>query len=235
MTVEPTQGHTPTIRVAVVDDQALVRRGFAMVLDHQPDIEVVAEAGTGREAIDIVRQHRPDVVLMDIRMPEMDGLTATATLVQEADWPLKVVILTTFDPDEYVYRALQVGASGFILKDIPPESLGPAVRTVAGGGALIDPTITRRLIGRFAQTLAVDTDIAHRLETLTERELEVLVELAKGASNAEISEDLYIGAATVKTHVSNILTKLGLRDRAQAVVFAYESGVATPGQHDIGY
>jgi len=235
MTVEPTQGHTPTIRVAVVDDQALVRRGFAMVLDHQPDIEVVAEAGTGREAIDIVRQHRPDVVLMDIRMPEMDGLTATATLVQEADWPLKVVILTTFDPDEYVYRALQVGASGFILKDIPPESLGPAVRTVAGGGALIDPTITRRLIGRFAQTLAVDTDVAHRLETLTEREREVLVELAKGASNAEISEDLYIGAATVKTHVSNILTKLGLRDRAQAVVFAYESGVVTPGQHDIGY
>jgi DNA-binding NarL/FixJ family response regulator len=223
------------IRVAVVDDQALVRRGFAMVLDHQPDIEVVAEAGTGVEALDVIRQHRPDVVLMDIRMPEMDGLTATATITQEADWPVKVIILTTFDPDEYVYRALQAGASGFILKDIPPESLGPAVRTVADGGALIDPSITRRLIGRFARTLATDTDIAHRLETLTEREREVLVELAKGASNAEISETLYIGSATVKSHVSNVLAKLGLRDRAQAVVFAYESGLVTPGHHDIGY
>jgi DNA-binding NarL/FixJ family response regulator len=226
---------TEIIRVAVVDDQALVRRGFAMVLGHQPDIEVVAEAGTGREAIDVVRQHRPDVVLMDIRMPEMDGLTATASLVQEADWPLKVIILTTFDPDEYVYRALQAGASGFILKDIPPESLGPAVRTVAEGGALIDPTITRRLIGRFARTLATDTDLARRLEALTDREREVLIELAKGASNAEISDTLYIGAATVKSHVSNVLAKLGLRDRAQAVVFAYESGVVTPGHHDIGY
>ncbi len=224
-----------TIRVAVVDDQALVRRGFAMVLEHQPDIEVVAEAGTGVEALDVIRQNRPDVVLMDIRMPEMDGLTATATLVQEADWPLKVLILTTFDPDEYVYRALQAGASGFILKDIPPESLAPAVRTVADGGALIDPTITRRLIGRFARALATDTDIAQRLENLTDREREVLVELAKGASNAEISETLYIGAATVKSHVSNILAKLGLRDRAQAVVFAYESGLVTPGHHDIGY
>ncbi|MDH3293538.1 MAG: response regulator transcription factor [Acidimicrobiia bacterium] len=224
-----------TIRVVVVDDQALVRRGFAMVLDHQDDIEVVAEAGTGRDAIDVVRNHRPDVVLMDIRMPEMDGLTATATIVQEADWPLKVVILTTFDPDEYVYRALQAGASGFILKDIPPESLAATVRTVADGGALIDPTITRRLIGRFARTLATDTDRAHRLDTLTEREREVLIELAKGASNAEISDAFYIGAATVKSHVSNVLAKLGLRDRAQAVVFAYESGLVTPGHHDIGY
>jgi DNA-binding NarL/FixJ family response regulator len=229
------EGASSTVRVAVVDDQALVRRGFAMVLDHQPDIEVVAEAGTGREAIDVIRRHRPDVVLMDIRMPEMDGLTATATLLDEADWPLKVIILTTFDPDEYVYQALQAGASGFILKDIPPESLAPAVRTVAEGGALIDPTITRRLIGRFARTLASDTDLTHRLETLTDREREVLVELAKGASNAEISDSLFIGAATVKSHVSNILTKLGLRDRAQAVVFAYESGLVTPGQRDIGY
>ena len=223
------------ISVAVVDDQALVRRGFAMVLNHQPDIEVVAEAGSGREALDVMRQHRPDVVLMDIRMPEMDGLTATASILEEADWPIKVIILTTFDPDEYVYRALQAGASGFILKDIPPESLAPAVRTVAEGGALIDPSITRRLIGRFARTLATDTDLAHRLETLTDREREVLIELAKGASNAEISETLYIGAATVKSHVSNVLTKLGLRDRAQAVVFAYEAGVVTPGHHDIGY
>ena len=224
-----------TIRVAVVDDQALVRSGFAMMLDHQPDIDVVAEAGTGLEAIEATRQHRPDVVLMDIRMPEMDGLTATAAILEQADWSLKVIILTTFDPDDYVYRALEAGASGFILKDIPPEDLAPAVRTVVDGGALLDPTITRRLIGRFAQTLATDTDTARRLDTLTDREREVLTELAKGASNAEISDTLYIGAATVKSHVSSILTKLGLRDRAQAVVFAYESGLITPGGHDIGH
>jgi len=224
-----------TIRVAVVDDQALVRRGFTMVLNHQPDIEVVAEAGNGLEAIGAVRQHRPDVVLMDIRMPEMDGLTATAAILEQPDWPLKVIILTTFDPDEYVYQALQAGASGFILKDIPPEDLGPAVRTVADGGALLDPNITRRLIGRFAQTLATDTATSRRLDTLTDREREVLIELAGGATNAEISETLYIGAATVKSHVSNILTKLGLRDRAQAVVFAYESGLVTAGHRDIGY
>lgn len=224
-----------TIRVAVVDDQALVRRGLALVLDHQPDIEVVAEAGTGLEAIEATHRHRPDVVLMDIRMPEMDGLSATAAILEQADWPLKVIILTTFDPDEYVYRALQSGASGFILKDIPPENLAPAIRTVADGGALLDPTITSRLISRFAQSLATGTDATRRLEALTDREREVLVELAKGASNTEISAALYIGAATVKSHVSSILTKLGLRDRAQAVVFAYESGLIIPGHHDIGH
>jgi len=224
-----------TIRVAVVDDQALVRRGFAMVLGHQPDIDIVAEAGTGIEAIAATRQHRPDVVLMDIRMPEMDGLTATATILEEADWPLKVIILTTFDPDEYVYRALQAGASGFVLKDIPPEDLAPAVRAVAAGGALLGPTITRRLIGRFTRTLATDTTTARRLNTLTDREREVLTELAQGSTNAEISNTLYIGAATVKSHVSSILTKLGLRDRTQAVIFAYESGLITPGHHDIGH
>ncbi|MDH4159996.1 MAG: response regulator transcription factor [Actinomycetota bacterium] len=218
-----------TIRVAVVDDQALVRRGFAMVLGQQPDIDVVAEAGTGLEALEATEQHRPDVVLMDIRMPEMDGLAATAAILERADWPLKVIILTTFDPDEYVFRALQAGASGFVLKDIPPEELAPAIRTVAAGGALLDPAITRRLIGRFAHILAVDTAAADRLSTLTDREREVLTELAKGSSNAEISATLYVGAATVKSHVSNILTKLGLRDRAQAVVFAYESGLITPG------
>ena len=202
-----------------------------MVLDHQPDIEVIAEAGTGLEAIETTRQHRPDIVLMDIRMPEMDGLTATATILQEADWPLKVIILTTFDPDEYVYRALQAGASGFILKDIPPENLAPAIPTVADGGALLDPTITRRLIGRFAQTLATDTTTTRRLNTLTDREREVLTELAKGSTNAEISDTPYIGAATVKSHVS----KLGLRDRAQAAVFAYESGLTTPGHNHIGH
>jgi len=219
------------IRVAVVDDQALVRRGFALVLDHQPDISVVAEAGTGVEAVDVTMEHRPDVVLMDIRMPKMDGLAATSEILDRADWPVKVIILTTFDPDEYVYRALEAGASGFILKDIPPEQLAPAVRTVADGGALIDPTITRRLIGRFARTLAADTTTTRLLDTLTERERQVLVELARGASNAEIADHLYIGAATVKTHVSSVLTKLALRDRAQAVVFAYESGLVTPGDH----
>ncbi|HEC08737.1 MAG TPA: response regulator transcription factor, partial [Acidimicrobiales bacterium] len=180
-------------------------------------------------------EHRPDVVLMDIRMPEMDGLTATATILDQVDWPLRIIILTTFDPDEYVFRALQAGASGFVLKDIPPEDLAPAVRTVADGGALLDPTITRRLIGRFARTLAVDTDISRRLETLTDRERQVLTELARGAANTEISETLFIGTATVKTHVSAIFTKLGLRDRAQAVVFAYESGLVTPGDLDIGF
>jgi len=224
-----------TIRVVVVDDQALVRRGFAMVLGQQPDIEVVAEAGTGIEAIDVARAHRPDVMLMDIRMPELDGLAATAALLDEADWTLKIIILTTFDPDEYVFQALQAGASGFVLKDIPPEQLAPAIRTVFDGGALLDPGITRRLIGRFTRDLASDTQASRRLATLTDRERDVLLHLARGATNSEISDALFIGAATVKSHVSSILMKLGLRDRAQAVVFAYESGLVAPGEYDIGY
>ena len=224
-----------SLRVAVVDDQALVRGGFAMVLGHQDDIEVVAEAGTGLKAIEAARTHRPDVILMDIRMPEMDGLEATARIVEDADWPVRVLILTTFDPDEYVYKALRAGASGFVLKDIPPEDLVAAVRTVADGGALLAPSITRRLIGQFAEHLAHDTRVAARLERLTTREREVLAAIARGLNNTEISEKLFIGAATVKSHVSSILTKLGLRDRAQAVVFAYESRLAEPGDHDIGY
>lgn len=224
-----------TISVAIVDDQALVRRGFAMVLGQHTDIDVVAEAGTGVEAIEVTLEHRPDVVLMDIRMPEMDGLAATAEILERANWPLKVVILTTFDPDEYVYRALRAGASGFLLKDTPPEQLAPAIRTVVDGGALLDPVITRRLIGRFTRSLAIDTAVARRLDALTDRERDVLIELAKGSANAEISGELFIGAATVKSHVSSILSKLGLRDRAQAVVFAYESGLVEPGHHDIGY
>ena len=224
-----------TIRVVVVDDQALVRRGFAMVLGQQPDIEVVAEAGTGIEAIDVARAHRPDVMLMDIRMPELDGLAATAALLDEADWTLKIIILTTFDPDEYVFQALQAGASGFVLKDIPPEQLAPAIRTVFDGGALLDPGITRRLIGRFTRDLASDTQASRRLATLTDRERDVLLHLARGATNSEISDALFIGAATVKSHVSSILMKLGLRDRAQAVVFVYESGLVAPGEYDIGY
>ena len=224
-----------SIRVAVVDDQALVRGGFAMVLGHQDDIEVVAEAGNGLDAIEAARTHRPDVILMDIRMPEMDGLEATSKIIEESDWPVRVLILTTFDPDEFVYKALRAGASGFVLKDIPPEELVTAVRTVADGGALLAPSITRRLIGQFAERLAVDTRVSSRLERLTNREREVLAAISRGLNNTEISEELFIGAATVKSHVSSILSKLGLRDRAQAVVFAYESGLAEAGDHDIGY
>ena len=224
-----------TIRVVVVDDQALVRGGFAMVLGHQDDIEVVAEAGTGVEAIEAARSHRPDVILMDIRMPQMDGLEATSKIVEDADWPVRVVILTTFDPDEYVYKALRAGASGFVLKDIPPEELVMAVRTVADGGALLAPSITRRFIGQFAERLAIDTNISARLERLTKRERDVLAAIARGLNNTEISDQLFIGEATVKSHVSSILSKLGLRDRAQAVMFAYESGFAKAGGQDIGY
>lgn len=218
-----------SIRVAVTDDQALVRGGFTMVLNHQPDIEVVAEAGTGEEAIDIAREHRPDVMLMDIRMPGMDGLEATTRIIEEADWPVRILIVTTFDPDEYIYRALRAGASGFVLKDTRPEDLVSAVRIVAEGGALLSPSITRRLIGRFADQLAVDSTLAAKLNELTDREREVFLSLARGLNNQEISESLFIGAATVKTHVSNILSKLGVRDRAQAVVFAYESGLIEAG------
>jgi DNA-binding NarL/FixJ family response regulator len=220
-----------SIRVAVVDDQALVRSGFSMVLGYQSDIEVVAEAGNGLQAIEVTRAHRPDVVLMDIRMPEMDGLEATSIILKEADWPLRVLILTTFDADEYVYKALRAGASGFVLKDIPPEDLISAVRAVADGGALLSPTITRRLIGRFATRLEVDTGLSDRLDRLTSRERDVLASVARGLSNTEISETLFIGETTVKSHVSSILAKLGLRDRAQAVVFAYESGFVEVGRN----
>ncbi|WP_067472654.1 response regulator transcription factor [Nocardia amamiensis] len=224
-----------SVRVIVVDDQALVRTGFTMVLRIHPDIEVVAEAGTGLEAIEAARRHRPDVILMDIRMPEMDGLEATATIMAEADWDVRVLILTTFDPDEYVYRALRAGASAFVLKDMPADQLAAAVRTVADGGALLAPSITRRLIGRFARRLTVDTAVAGRLQRLSDRERDVMVAVARGASNAEIAAQLFIGAATVKSHVSSILTKLGLRDRAQIVVFAYESGLVEAGDNSIGH
>ena len=223
-----------SIKVAVVDDQALVRGGFAAVLGLQEDIEVVAEAGDGVAAVEMARSHRPDVILMDIRMPEMDGLAATKSIVDSADWPVKVLILTTFDPDEYVYEALRAGASGFVLKDISPEDLATAVRTVADGGALLAPSVTRRLISRFAAPPSLDSSMVARLERLTSREREVLVAVAAGSSNLEIADDLFVGAATVKSHVSSILTKLGLSNRAQAVAFAYESGLVTPGDSDIG-
>jgi len=223
------------IRVMVVDDQALVRRGFALVLDNEPDIEVVAEAGTGVEAIEAARAQQPDIILMDIRMPEMDGLKATARILNTGDTACRVIILTTFDPDEYVFRALQAGASGFVLKDIPPEALVQAVRTVADGGAMLAPGITRRLISQFAQKMGAGRNLSERLQRLTTREREVLAAIADGKSNAEIAEALFIGAATVKSHVSSVLSKLGLRDRAQAVVFAYECGLATVGERDVGF
>ena len=222
-----------SIRVLVVDDQALVRDGLAMILDHEDDIEVVGEAATGAEAITLTRSHRPDVILMDIRMPEMDGLEATRRIVDNADWPVRVVILTTFDPDEYVYRALRSGASGFVLKDIPRSELVSAVRAVNEGGALLAPSITRRLIGRFAEGLAADTAAAARLARLTDRERDVLTAIGRGYNNAEISQRLFIGAATVKSHINSLFTKLGLRDRAQAVVLAYESGLVKPGEPDV--
>ncbi|MEO1203843.1 MAG: response regulator transcription factor [Pseudomonadota bacterium] len=218
-----------TIRVAVVDDQALVRGGFAMVLGHQADIDIVAEASTGVEALEVARAHRPDVIVMDIRMPDMDGLEATKRILEEADWPVRILVVTTFDPDEYIYKALRAGASGFLLKDTPPEDLIAAVRIVADGGALLSPSITRRLINRFADHLATDSKLSSRLDQLTGREKEVLMAIARGLNNHEISESLFIGAATVKTHVSSILSKLGVRDRAQAVVFAYESGLVEAG------
>lgn len=224
-----------SIRVLVVDDQALVREGFAMVLDHEGDIDVVGEAGTGLEAVEAARAHRPDVILMDIRMPEMDGLEATRRIMADAEWPVRVLILTTFDPDEYVYEALKAGASAFVLKDIPRAELIAAVRTIADGGALLAPSITRRLIGRFTQRLAADTAASARLERLTDREREVLTAIGRGYNNTEISEQLFIGAATVKSHINSVFTKLGLRDRAQAVVFAYESGLIEPGEQDVGY
>jgi DNA-binding NarL/FixJ family response regulator len=224
-----------TLRVVVVDDQALVRRGFAMVLEQQSDIEVVAEAGTGLEAIDTVRKHKPDIVLMDIRMPELDGLEATERIVAENGEQTRIIVLTTFDPDEYIYRALRAGASGFLLKDIPPEDLVAAVRAVAEGGALLAPDITRRLITKFATQSDSNPELGERIERLTERERDVLGCIGIGHNNQEVAAELGIGAATVKTHVSSVLSKLGLRDRAQAVIFAYESGLVKVGSSKVGY
>lgn len=218
------------IRVVVVDDQALMRTGFRMILE-SAGIEVAAEAENGREALDVVRRHRPDVVLMDIRMPELDGVAATEQLMADPSVEARILILTTFDLDEYVFAALQAGAAGFLLKDTPPEALIEAVRVIAAGDALLAPSITKRLIGEFAKHAGtgVPTDLPGFSE-LTERETEVLVAMARGMSNAEIAESLFVGETTVKTHVGRVLMKLGVRDRVQAVVAAYESGLVTPGQ-----
>ena len=217
------------IRVAVADDQALVRSGFVVLLK-SAEIEVVGEASDGREAVELVRREHPDVVLMDIRMPEMDGLEATRQITgDDATSATKVLILTTFDLDEYVYEALRAGASGFMLKDTLPADLLAAVRVVADGEALLAPKITKRLIEKFVEQPSGTTATAPGLELLTERELEVLASVARGLSNAEIAEELFMSHATAKTHVSRLLTKLGARDRAQLVMIAYETGIARPG------
>ena len=215
---------TESIRVALVDDQELVRRGIGMVLDLEPDIEVVAEASNGQEALDLLGATKVDIVLMDVQMPEMDGLAATRA-IKESDGPA-VVILTTFERDEYIFEALRAGASGFLLKNAPPEELIDAVRVVTSGEALLSPSVTKRVIGAFSQREApVAAEPPKDLEFLTERELDVLGHVAQGLSNAEIAKALIVGEATVKTHVSNVLSKLHLRDRVQAVVYAHRHGL----------
>jgi len=216
------------IRVLIVDDQALVRAGFRMILEAQPDLEVVGEAADGSAAIDAVRTLRPDVVLMDVRMPGVDGIEATRRLT-EAGVPGKIVILTTYDLDEYVFDALAAGASGFLLKHVPPEELVRGVRVAASGEALLAPSITKRLIEEFAKQRAPVRASGTDLKTLTDREREVLTLLGRGLSNPEIARELKVGEATVKTHVAHVLDKLELRDRVQAVIFAYEIGLIKPG------
>jgi DNA-binding NarL/FixJ family response regulator len=211
-----------TIRVLVADDQSMVRAGFRMLLSHEEDVEVVAEASNGLEAVEKTARFRPSVVLMDIRMPELDGLEATRRILA-ADDTARILILTTFDLDEYVYEALRAGASGFVLKDDPPEQLLAAIRTVAGGDALLSPTITKRVIKQFVRI--PQPAPPKQLDDLTERELDVFRLIARGLSNAEIGQELYISDTTVKTHITHILQKLDLRDRVQAVVLAYETGL----------
>jgi DNA-binding NarL/FixJ family response regulator len=218
-----------SVHVLLADDQTLVRAGFRMVLEAQPDIDVVGEAADGRQAVQATRRLRPDVVLMDIRMPVMDGIQATRELCQPDAPPANVLILTTYDLDEYVFAALRAGACGFLLKHTSPEALVEAVRTIAAGDGLIAPAVTRRLIAEFARTPAVSAQPPRALEELTERERDVLELVACGRSNAEIAKELMVGAATVKTHVTHVLSKLGLRDRIQAVIYAYEAGMVQPG------
>jgi DNA-binding NarL/FixJ family response regulator len=216
------------IRVLVVDDQELVRSGFCVILETVGGITVAGEAATGEAAVAAVAAHQPDVVLMDIRMPGMDGLEATRLITRAAGAP-KVVMLTTFDLDDYVYEALRAGASGFLLKDSPRRDLIAAVRAAAAGDALLAPSVTRRLIEAFARRPPETTPSPSRLASLTAREQDVLLLLARGRSNAEIAADLFVSEATVKTHVGNLLAKLGLRDRVQAVILAYETGLVVPG------
>ena len=217
-----------SIRVLSVDDQALVRAGFRMILETQPDISVIGEAADGHDAVRLAQQWHPDVVLMDIRMPALDGIAATRLLAgPDAPRRTRVVILTTYDLDEYVFDALAAGASGFLLKDVPPEDLVHGVRLVAAGDALLAPSVTRRLIAEFARRHRPAPD--RSIGALTPRELEVLELVARGNSNAEIAQALYLSENTIKTHVTHVLDKLALRDRVQAVIYAYETGIVEPG------
>jgi DNA-binding NarL/FixJ family response regulator len=217
-----------SIGVLLADDQAMVRTGFRMILESEADITVVGEAANGEQAVAATRRLRPEVVLMDIQMPVEDGLQATRRITEEPELASRVVILTTFERDEYVFDALRSGASGFLLKNAPPEELVHAVRVVAAGDALLAPSVTRRIIEQFADT-PVKPELSTALESLTQREREVLTLLARGCSNAELAAELFVTEGTIKTHVSSLLAKLGLRDRVQAVVLAYESGLITPG------
>ena len=233
-----------SVRVLIADDQAMVREGFSVLLGAQPDIEVVGEAVNGQEAVDKAAELRPDVVLMDVRMPVLNGLEATRliaaghqqSLATDASGGLdatsgaEVLVVTTFDLDEYVYEALRAGASGFVLKDASAQALAEAVRVVAAGDAMLSPSVTRRLLGAFARLGAPRAPGRNQVEQLTERETEVLTLVARGRSNAEIARDLVVAEQTVKTHVGRILTKLGLRDRTQAAIFAYETGLVRPGE-----
>ncbi len=231
-------GPPASIRIALVDDQAMVRAGFRMILESEPDFTVVGEASDGADAVQMVARSRPEVVLMDVRMPGMDGIEATRRILsvpagERAGGAPRVLILTTFDLEDHVYAALRAGASGFLLKDAPAQQLIDAVRVVAAGDALLAPSVTRLLIEEVSRRPSVDpSTVAPGLGDLTDRELEVLRLMARGLSNAEIAQQLYLGEATVKTHVGRVLTKMDLRDRVQAVVVAYESGLVVPGNHD---
>ncbi|HEX5619467.1 MAG TPA: response regulator transcription factor [Solirubrobacteraceae bacterium] len=219
------------IRVLLADDQALVRGGLRKLVDHEDDMTVVAEAADGMQAIDAARASRPDVAVMDIRMPQLDGIEATRRIVGALGDDVRVLVLTTFGLDNYVFQALHAGASGFMLKDARPEELVNAIRVVAGGAALLSPEVTRSVIGAFARRpQTTDVTGSPRLDELTDREREVLLLLTRGRSNAEIAADLVVSDATVKTHVAHVLMKLGVRDRVQAVIFAYEAGLVSPGE-----
>jgi DNA-binding NarL/FixJ family response regulator len=224
--VNPDPTTARDISVVIADDQQLVCAGFRLIIDGEPDMTVVGEAHDGLQALDLTRRRAPNVVMLDIRMPVMDGITAARRIIAETD--SRVLLLTTFDADEHVFEGLRAGASGFLLKDVPPEQLCWAVRCIAAGNALIDPAVTRRLILRFAAAARVTDEIPERLRELTPRELDVLRLIARGRSNAEIAAELVVEESTIKTHVGRILMKLGLRDRVQAVVTAYETGFVAP-------
>ena len=219
-----------SVRVMIADDQALVRAGFKMILEAEPDILVVGEAEDGVEAVEMIKRLKPDVALMDIRMPRLNGLEATREVVNgDGEAPTRVLMLTTFDLNEYVYEALRAGASGFLLKDVPAEQLVAGIHVIARGEALLAPSITRRLIEEFARNQPIEREKPKEIEELTAREMDVFKLVARGMSNAEIAAELIVSETTVKTHVARILMKLHLRDRVQAVVYAYESGLSQPG------